>query len=227
MLKKLFKKKKGETVQELLRLKADARDNEWTQRFYNLIPEEDLYFDDLNPFWGPDNLPYVKLFLKPKSYTAKLPEISEHCITFGLGAVLIWEKPDEPDWVFSCGDIVSLANFGAILSGASVSGHEQYQVDQPEEVTVGNPSEKFLPSSIRAILKQDFQENFEQQNPGVFLMFNPKLSPPHSMVFSIEKSTFGGDINLFENAMQRIAWHLPKHCPATSISEGDFEYFPL
>ena len=204
-----------------------SRDEEWKKSFLSLIPKQELYCDDIDPIFGPDNLPYVKLYLKPKQNVTTLNDVAKHCVEYGLGVILINDNQDDPEWVFSCGDMISLMNFGGILVGESVTGHEQYEVKQPETVQVGNPDETFLPSSIRAILKQDFKDNFKIQNPGVFLMHNPNMTPPHSMIFTISRDMIERTGHHYEDAMNRIAWHIPRHSPASSASGDDYEYYPL
>ncbi len=227
MFKKLFGNKDNDTVEELLNHKRDNRDHKWVNRFYKLIPNHQLFCDNLEPVYGPDGLPYIRLFLKPHTNTTTLKDVAPRCIEYGLGVTLITEEHKEPDWVFGCGDLVSLANFGAISLDEQRINHQNYVVGENEDVLLGQPSEQYLPPSIRSIIKQDLENTFNIENPSVLLMFNSKMTPPYSMVFALSKEDFGGDNDLYEHAMRRIAWHLPSHCPATSMPGADFEYYPL
>jgi len=214
-------------LKKILRNKTESPSLDWVKKYYDIIEKEELFIKSFDPVYGPDGLPYLHLFIDPTSIKTSLSKIADRCIENGFGAALFFKSPKEPEWVFSCGDFISLRNFGKILVEEGIQGYEKIIVKEKTEVTAGQPNESFLPKSIRNIIKETIQNYLNISEPKVLLMYNSKMEPKCSMVFNINKKDYSESEEKFYFVMQRIAWHLPKHCPATTYIKLDCEYFPL
>lgn len=214
-------------LEKLFEVNSSERNNEWIARFSKLFEKSEMFYESLDPFYGPDGLPYINLLTKKTKNTTSLDKIANKCLDYGLGIVLSPKPNTEPYWIFSCGDLVSYKNLGSIYFADGFEGHEEYVVKNTEKVYISNPTEHFLPTSIRNILREDFINVFKIEHPRVYLMRNPNMKPEYSMVFNISKKDFNENNDHYIQAMMRISWHLPKICPATAIMNSQIEYYDL
>ncbi len=201
---------------ELLRIPVDARDAGWEMRFYGSVAAAALVPADPAQFTGPDGMPYAAFRLDESgaapaqlSLTIAADSLTER----GLGAVLNPRTDNTADWVFTCGDLLSLRMFGRIIPEPGNSSHE---VTAEREVLAGSPSEALLPSATRVVIRRFMRDTLGIAHPAVFLIADAAMQPPESLVFNISGQPLAADWSE-QAALRYLTWFLPRHYRAISV----------
>ena len=214
---------------ELLRVPLRDRGEQWSKAFFDNVVDANLC-GDFEPIIGPDGFPYFRFSLPEPNKPCQawvirhvLPNLLEH----GYGVAINPDK-DEPDWVFSYGDIVNYAVYGAF--DARDGRFEVYddnvlrgEFAEGETIQVGAPSPQLLPPPVRANLRRFLEAH--DCLPKVMLM-NRKADPQTgrkgglSLVFPIPRN-----IDLESKAAQYISralpWFLPRHYSVVWMQESE------
>src|SRR3954454_14403597 len=109
-----FDLKKTEQLQELFQTPHAQRDVGWIERFYQVAPDASLTTRDPQVVRGPDDFQYLTLYSPPvaQNFQAYCVASSvDFCTENGLGCTINPNK-DEPDWVFTYGDLWGLRATG-------------------------------------------------------------------------------------------------------------------
>lgn len=203
---------------ELLRIPADSRDAAWEPRFYGTVAAAALAPADPAQFTGPDGMPYASFHLDEAP--ASTPQLSlttaaETLTERGLGAVLNPRPDQTADWVFTCGDLLSLRMFGRIIPEPAQSPLPP-DGDVEREVLAGSPSEALLPTATRAVIRRFMHEQLGIASPAVFLIADAAMNPPESLVFNISGQKLAEDWTE-QAALRYLHWFLPRHYRTISV----------
>ena len=218
---------KTQLIYELFETPHDARDADWIARFFENVA--DASFCDTVPqvIQGPDGFPYFVLNLPEAGKPFQcfvLRHLKDCLLKEGVG-VVIEPAQGNPQWVFSYGDIVEFHLKGNFElpgnSGAAPEGHSTEIVQEAEEVLVAQPSESFLPSAARQVLRQ-FLVAQGLPDPRILLMSRPKRgSVVQELVFALDRDKIGGEAAI-RGLLQAISWFLPREYRFCAMKEESF-----
>jgi hypothetical protein len=194
---------------ELLRTPADARDLAWESRFYGTVAAAALRPGDPAQFTGPDGMPYAAFHLDDDNAAGRfsLTTVAEELTARGIGAALNPRADGTADWLFTCGDLLSLRMFGRIIPEPN-SGRSEATADR--EVLVGSPSEALLPASARDVIRTFMRDQLGIAYPAVFLLSDAAIQPPDSLVFNVNGQQLREGWTP-EGALRYLTWFLPRH----------------
>jgi hypothetical protein len=223
-----FFKKKDDTSQ-LEKLIADYRRGQSPNTLHQMLelfPKIPLYYSSLSPEFGPDNLPYVNLYLRAQSenHTA-LKELAQKALQEGFGAT-INKSTNHVDWVFSLGDFIPLARAGILVSNDGQVGLQSNVVTKDVKVQVGAPNEDIIPTVVRKHLRSFIQTNLKISDPKFYLMLNPKDNPPWTMMFNFSRKDFGSDAE-YQNAFGYLQWFFPKTVFVGCIENDKNQFYEI
>lgn len=213
---------KVQVLLDLFAVSPDKRDDEWRNQFYANVVDASFRCETPQIITGPDGFPYFSL-LSPKP----LKKFESFCICNlveaasrdGFG-VVINRRTDGADWVFSYGDLVTLRLTGGFQIPSTPSSPSQKVLTSPgEKVLLGTPSETYLPTYARAVIRRFMQQSLKVENPGVFLMVRASDPVPNQLVFSFFREDYGSDEEYF-NVMRWFSWFLPRNYQVTGIPKS-------
>jgi hypothetical protein len=221
-------------VVELLAVPPPRRDNVWKKRFYEQVIDASFASAEPQVFQGPDGFHYFALLtpepLKPfESFC--ICNLLDHLVGNGLG-VAINPRDQSVDWVFSCGDILTLQMFGTFyVDDPSLPKSVPFLeiVKERETVLTGQPSESYLPATARRNIRRFLADKVGVKEPGIYLMMRPRDNPPQQLVFSVFRSDFPSE-DTFRSVLQGISWYLPRHYVVVSVEKNSHlasDFFPL
>lgn len=203
---------------ELLRIPPEARDRAWEPRFYGTVAAAALVPADPAQFTAADGMPYAAFRLDESGSTAaqlSLTIAAEALAARGFGAALNPRADNTADWVFTCGDILSLRLFGRIIPDPAVD-NAAAELATEREVLAGSPSEALLPTPARIVIRNFMQERLGISKPAVFLISDAAMQPPESLVFNVsgQKLAEGWAEHA---ALRYLHWFLPRNYRAISV----------
>ena len=201
---------------ELLRIPVEARDASWESRFYGSVAAAAVVPADPAQLTGPDGMPYAAFRLDESGAAPaqlSLTLAAETLTERGVGAVLNPRADLAADWVFTCGDLLSLRMFARIIPAPGNSSHE---VTAEREVLAGSPSEALLPAATRAVIRRFMHETLGIAEPAVFLISDAAMQPPESLVFNISGRPLSEGWS-DQAALRYLGWFLPRHYRAISV----------
>jgi hypothetical protein len=211
---------KVEPLLKLLRTPANGRDAAWSESFYSTVVDASFRCETPQIFNGPDGFPYFSL-LSPeplKTFDSFcICNLVEPATEKGFG-IAINRQADGVDWVFSYGDLLTLRLTGSLKSSSVLSPEppKTITIEKEETVLLGAPSESYLPSYARAVIRAFMQQSLCVKEPQVFLMHRAADSRPMQLVFSVFREQFQTDETYF-NALNHLSWFLPRHYSITGI----------
>jgi hypothetical protein len=205
----------------LFAVPREVRDGSWRRRFWAAVVDASLVSFQPQIERGPDGFAYFQLAIPPGGeFTAfSLSHVLPYVLEHGVGAVVFSDasRAGPPEWVFSFGDLLSLAMFDTLdtegtgdaagLSAAVVSE----TIDAPRQIFCGVPSEELLPASARRALGR-YLRAAGIADPGVALIVDPTLRPQQNLIFNVSAANFGGDEDRLRWFMTRLRWFLPARC---------------
>jgi len=212
---------KVETINALLRVPEEERDQAWRDKFYENVIDASFRCQEPQIIPGPDGFPYFALY-SPEPYepfdSFCICNLIDWCLKSGIG-IVINPGPTGADWVFSYGDILTHQMFGVFVVEREESKHEPFEevtLQKMEQILIGQPSDTFLPQAAREAIKRFFSQTYGKEDLGVFLMHRKDDEPPTQLVFSIFQDEFDGKAHL-PALLQQISWFLPRHYPILSL----------
>ena len=141
-------------IQNLLEVPFAERDENWRDEFLANIADCTLKLADTEVVMGSDGFPYYQLETAPKDKSFQAFVINNRLEDFllpkGFGIVLNPQN-EQPDWVFSYGDLVNLFLNEDFYTEDELFSNAQNQgpIDGEEQLLVGQPSETILPQIVR------------------------------------------------------------------------------
>lgn len=206
------------TLRALLATPNSQRNNAWLEQFYAHIVDCSMTDDMPQVFFGPDHFPYFGLNLPPEDGPYKefcIRSMLEKLTEDGVG-VAIGREGLNAQWVFSYGDLLTLRMFGTFETPTPEAGSGAANRAQGDQVLVAQPSEAYLPGYARKVLSEYMQKMMGIEQPGVFLLSRPGVTPPQELVFSIFPEDFASR-EIFEGALGALRWFLPRHYGLVSV----------
>jgi hypothetical protein len=220
---------------ELVKGPVEKRDQLWSKRFLELAPTAALVTVLPKFLVGPDLFRYVNARLATAEdgdgpcFT--LATIARQACEFGFGLALD-TREQRAEWVFTCGDLLALSLRGDLErkeEPTDSAGLKRERLAKAETVFVAAPAESYLPQSARRLLHEFMSDALGLENPSVLLMVRPSQPSAPQLVFSFHPEDFPSE-DLFQSALYRTMWFVPKDYPVVAISESsDFRrsFHPL
>ena len=203
-------------LEELLAIPHAARNDDWLVRFFLAVPDAPLFVLAPQVAIGPDHFPYFQLALSTDQESvqpATLREVLPQCLKNGIGVVLNHtDKTDErPAWVFSLGNLVSLAYYQR-FDGDPVDIDDLQRPPPPNnpepKILVGSPDDDLLPDACRNALRKFLVNVIGWKNPRILLVISPDLRPGRNLMLNIPADTFR-DNNHIKDFLGDVSWFLP------------------
>ena len=221
---------KTRVLRELLRVPLPDRGGQWVRALFNNVVDARLCGDFERPITGPDGFPYFRLSSSEPNEPSQakviryiLPYLLEH----GYGVALDPDKGD-PDWVFSYGDIVNCAVYGALDAR-----DDQFEADDDDVLSselakgrtgrVGTPSSQLLPPPVRTNLRRFLEAH--GFSPRIMLM-DRKPDPQSgrkgglSLVFPIPQM-IEPNSEMAQYVFRAVSWFLPRHYTVAWMREDE------
>lgn len=222
---------KTQVISNLLLIPKAERNAQWREKFLANVIDAKFSSGDPEILRGPDGYSYLNL-LSPgtldRSSDVVIRQWMDDLIEKGIGVAI--NPQQNPDWVFTSGDILNFKLNGEFYTASPDFNLEREEIIQKEEeVLVGQPSEIYLPRQARRSIK-NFLSQLDIENPQILLLARTK---PEGMLqelaFDITRADFDQDKD-FDYAMQSVSWFLPSHYTVISLSKdsnvGD-SFLPL
>ena len=209
-----------EPVNQLLNAVPDHRDEKWKQKFLSSVVYASFACGSPQVFIGPDGFSYFGLYT-PKSNQP----FNAYCICNLIGpltekgiGISINPHSAGVDWVFTAGDMLAYRLFNTFDAPGGSRGTEGWHEEVlpgAEQVLIAAPSELFLPSYTRRVLRRFIEERLGIKNPGVLLVSRAS-APSQYLVFSIYPDQFADEAE-FQSAYDALSWFLPRHYSLTAV----------
>ena len=205
---------------DLLKTNGDLRDDVWEKAFLSALPTAKVSMLTTEAQQGPDGWPYFLVSTEATDATEPLVKVLEWLSSRGIGLVINPQR-DAPDYVLTYGMIWNFRERGEFLSPTRSVSAGAIEIQPGAEVLTGAPTEQFLPSYARAILKQFLLDqgifapkillvSFDKSNYDLCFSLESLKSPP-------EKEHAG--------IAEALAWFLPAHYAVSLVSEKSIPGF--
>lgn len=218
-------------ILELLSVPHKDRDLDWENNFLKKFPEIKISILSEVPQVGPDQFPYMFVEIKEDS-TEPAMNLLKWISGNGVGLAINPTK-SYPDFVFTYGMIWNFFSSGQFLENPNSShvhgpncNHTHHQENEQTiasgvEFYVGAPSESYLPTPIRSILKE-FLKQQGVMAPKIIMISPDKVN--FDLCFSVE--SFGSPkTEEHEGILQALSWFLPAHYSLAFVSEQGIPSF--
>lgn len=203
-----------ETIESLLSIDIEARNDDWEARFLKALPEARIKVLNPEPKEGPDHWPYLMVATGPDADDSIL-NVLGWLSNRGIGLVINPQKP-LPDYVLTYGMVWNFRERGEFLSNAGQEGRsDRIELRNGQEVLTGPPSEAYLPGYVRSIVKQ-FLLDQGVFAPKVLMVSSDKVH--YDLCFSIE-SLKSPPENEHKGIAEALSWFLPAHYGVGLLSE--------
>jgi hypothetical protein len=218
-------------IRDLLRTPCDERGEGWLGAFHDSIVDAAMMAAD-DTVIGSDGFPYLALCLPedgddfvPHSIGSEL----DRCTNEGAGIAVFTDWEEEPNVVFSYGDLWSLRAHGhfygdpvdaeqAEIDGLPDDTHSAS--DDLENVMMGKPSEEYFPNWARQVIGRYMQKAMRIRDPQALLMLSVNAHPQRNLVFNIWPDLFP-DEEAYEQALCDLEWYLP-HSKGLAVVSRDY-----
>jgi len=204
------------TINELLSTELDSRDENWEKNFLSQVLQAHVKVLAPEPRQGPDKWPYlmVETVQADAEDAEPITAVLQWLAGRGIGLVLNPQKL-APDYVFTYGMIWNLRERGAFLSPAPQSSAGPIAIRAGQEVLAGPPSEAYLPTYVRGVIKQFLMDQGIFAPKALMVSFD-KVN--YDLCFSIEsfKSPASSE---HAGIAEALSWFLPAHYAVSMVSE--------
>ncbi len=216
------------TLNALLELPFEQRDQDWVNSFLETVAEANLKLGQPEVVIASDGFPYVQLESVHTDENFQAFVINKQLPTLlmqGFG-VVVNPQNQQPDWVFSYGDIVNYELNDTFYTEHSIFSHnkENVAIGSDEKVLIGQPSDAILPKYLKNQLRE-FLKHAGIQTPKVMLIArNPEdeQNVKQDLVFNFTPHQFANE-EQFQQVGGTIAWFLPKHYSFLFVDENAVE----
>jgi hypothetical protein len=208
-----------QTIENLLAIGIEQRDESWERALMAVLPTAKGRVVSGEPIEGPDGWPYLLVETDNEADDILLNIIS-WLSSRGIGLVLNPNK-ELPDLVLSWGMVWNFKERGEFLTasseqGSQISTNKRFEIKDGQKLWAGPPSEAFLPSYVRKIVKQFFMDQGIMV-PKVQMVSADRIN--FDLCFSIE-SLKSPPAHEHANIVEAIAWFLPMHYSVSLLSES-------
>lgn len=206
-------------LQSLLLVAPEARDIHWENRFFNSLVNTNVNVLSADPQIGPDSWPYLMTEFS-EAATESVQRIIHWLHDKGIGLVLNPAK-DYPDYVFTYGMIWFFKETGYFYKTADEIKIGVVEIKENSNCYYGAPTEEYLPSYVRKILKDFF---LDQGLLGVKILMVSTDNKHFDFAISLE-SIGNPPEKEHQGIAEAISWFLPPHYSILLISEKNLPKF--
>jgi len=216
-------------MSELFAVPREQRDEKWIKTFFANVADASFCCENPQVIQGPDGFPYVRLTMPEagKSFTCYVIRhmIPQFLLEKGFGIAINPDK-EQPDWIFSYGDLVNFHIHGAFdakgfdFNPAEAKPGEEENIAVGTKITTGNPSEKIIPIPSRAVLRAFFEAH--GVSPKIMLM---SRGDGLDLVIPATPDSFS-DPDHYQYFCAALRWFLPGYYGMIATKESD-EFFDL
>lgn len=212
------------TLNALLELPIEQRDQVWVESFLQIIAEANLKISTTEVVIASDGFPYVQLESVHTNESFQAFVINKQLPTLlmqGFG-IVINPQNKQPDWVFSYGDIVNYELNDTFYTEHSIFSHnkENVAIGSNEKIMIGQPSDSILPKYLRNQLRE-FLKHAGVKIPKMMLIarnHEDEANVKQDLVFNFTPNQFANE-QQFQQIGGTIAWFLPKHYSFLFVDE--------
>lgn len=216
------------TINALLDIPIEQRDQNWVSSFLENIAEANLKIGQPEVVIASDGFPYVQLQSVHTDENFKAFVINKQLPTLlmqGFG-VVINPQNNQPDWVFSYGDIVNYELNDKFYSEETAFSHnkENVAIGSDEKVLIGQPADNIMPKYLKNQLRE-FLKHAGIEVPKIMLIArNPddEANVKQDLVFNFTPHQFNNE-QQFQQIGNTISWFMPKHYSFLFIDEAAVE----
>lgn len=203
------------TIEEILSVPVDERDEAWELSLLRLLPKAPARVLAPEPTQGPDHMPYLMVEVGQGETEDNMLNILAWLSERGIGLVLNPQKPI-PDYVLSYGMIWNFRERGELLTYTGKTPSGSFDIVAGQEVLTGNPSEAYLPKYARRMMKQ-FLLDQGMLAPKV-LMASFDKGENYDLCFSVE-SLKSPPVEEHNSIAEALAWFVPAHYSVSLVTE--------
>ena len=204
------------TFEELLKTDIENRDSAWEAAFLKALPSAPARVISPDPSEGPDHWPYLLVEAGNPQDDDSMENVVGWLSTRGIGLAVNPSKAS-PDYVLTYGMIWNYRERGEFLTttGDLPAKAGLFDVKDGQQLWAGVPTEQFLPSYVRQVLKQFLADQ---------AIFAPKIlmvsadNKNFDLCFSIESLKSPPALE-HSNIAEALAWFLPAHYSVSLLSE--------
>ncbi|MCL7987780.1 hypothetical protein M8998_07500 [Sphingobacterium sp. lm-10] len=215
-------------LQHLLETPLPNRDANWIADFLDNIDECNLQLAEPEVAVANDSFPYMNARTVAPETNFKAFVIRNELDTIlanGFGLVINAHN-DQPDWIFSHGDLLNLKlNNEFYTDESAFSEHgKDFVLPKDEQVLVGQPSEAILPAQTRTHLRE-FLAYSGMNNGKVMLIarnYEDEQNMTQDLIFNITPKLFATQ-DAYVQVMNTISWFLPRHYSIAGVDELSVE----
>jgi hypothetical protein len=146
---------------------------------------------------------------------------------FGIAIFGDSSRSEDPEWVFTYGDLLSYNLFGHFdgdpAEPLSSAGSKDGQV------LIAAPSEAHLPARARKAIGNFVRNVYHHPEPRIAVVYNPQATPPRSLVINLTLESYDGDESKLSAAVRYLHWYLPRTYSVMPMPQGwtDSSFVPL
>lgn len=224
-------------LHQLTQVLDTLRDNEWESHFFRALSLAHLQLISPDPQYGPDGWPYLFAETTLAETEESFQKILQWLAQRGIGLV-INSKKKLPDYIFTYGMIwffketgyfylptqskdnnLSESNLNSVLDSEnkkeSVADKEKVEFQVSELKKFGEPTEAYLPTYVRKIIKEFLQQQGFLMPKILMITFDDKS---YDLAFSLE-SLGDPPENEHQSICEALSWFLPPHYSIMLMSE--------
>ncbi|MFN7823855.1 MAG: hypothetical protein ACK5P6_00685 [Pseudobdellovibrionaceae bacterium] len=221
MLQKVWvhAKKLPMDLKSLVQVPEAQRNQAWENQFFQTLSQSQLSFMSMEPQTGPDGWPYM-LMRTEGDQQESFQKLLFWLSTRGIGLVINPGK-EYPDYVFTYGMLWHFRETGFFFMPVPERNHGVVEFHPQEVVNAGPPTEKYLPSYVRQVLR-DFFRDQGILRPKILVMSTDNIN--YDLAISLE-SLKNPPEQEHQGIAEAIGWFLPPHYSILLVSENGLPSF--
>lgn len=207
-------------MEGLLAVAPEARSSEWVETFCRELVGSRVHLVSDRARYGPDGFPYLMV---RTGGTEPMGRLLPWLAKKGIGLVVNPEK-GTPDMLFTYGMVWHFIEFGFFFRYHEVNKAPSAPgpLEGMQSIRCGQPSESYLPSGVRLILKQ-FLADQGILSPRI-VMVSWDQGQSYDLTFSAESvGALPGEAQ--QELLEALAWFLPPHYGVAILSERGMPSF--
>ena len=144
-------------IYKLSEVDVSQRDPQWEDQFLKGLPSAQFKLLNDTPQTGPDGWPYLLVELDSGG-DAKASDVLGWLVQKGVGLAINPQK-SAPDYILSFGMIWNYINKNEFISNRTATHEKSLKLEAGEKIHAGEPSDDYLPPSLKNILRAFFKNN--------------------------------------------------------------------
>ncbi len=214
-------------LNELSRIPQEQRNTSWEDQFLASLALGQVAPLSPDPFIGPDGWPYFGVSTEASKNQEPTQKILCWLSSRGIGLVVNPQK-SVPDFVLNYGMIWFFCHTGRFIQRVnfqnSNSHQEKVEYSPSTLAHAGTPTEEYLPTSVRQVLKSFFMDQ-AVFNPRMILLSQDRKH--YDLAISAE-SLGSPDESEWADLVEALSWFLPLHYSVVIIREkGLVPFVPI